>query len=30
MLGITVATSIHAQKSEKIVVDGSTGVMPLV
>jgi len=30
MLGITVATSIHAQTSEKIVVDGSTGVMPLV
>jgi phosphate transport system substrate-binding protein len=25
-----VATSIHAQPSEKIVVDGSTGVMPLV
>jgi phosphate transport system substrate-binding protein len=30
MLGITVAASIHAQTSEKIVVDGSTGVMPLV
>lgn len=30
MLGITVATSIHAQTSEKIVVDGSTGVMPLM
>ena len=30
MLGITVATSIQAQTSEKIVVDGSTGVMPLV
>lgn len=30
MLGVTLATSIHAQTSEKIVVDGSTGVMPLV
>lgn len=30
MLGATLATSIHAQASEKIVVDGSTGVMPLV
>ena len=30
MLGVTVATSLHAQTSEKIVVDGSTGVMPLV
>jgi phosphate transport system substrate-binding protein len=30
MLGATLATSLHAQTSEKIVVDGSTGVMPLV
>ena len=30
MLGVTVASSFHAQASEKIVVDGSTGVMPLV
>ena len=30
LLGVTVATSLHAQTSEKIVVDGSTGVMPLV
>lgn len=30
MLGVTAVTSIHAQTSEKIVVDGSTGVMPLV
>jgi phosphate transport system substrate-binding protein len=30
ILGVAVATSIHAQPSEKIVVDGSTGVMPLV
>jgi phosphate transport system substrate-binding protein len=30
MLGATLATSVHAQPSEKIVVDGSTGVMPLV
>lgn len=30
MLGVAVATSIHAQTSERIVVDGSTGVMLLV
>jgi phosphate transport system substrate-binding protein len=30
VLSIILATSIHAQTSEKIVVDGSTGVMPLV
>jgi phosphate transport system substrate-binding protein len=30
MLGTALATSIHAQPSEKVVVDGSTGVMPLV
>jgi len=30
LLGLTLASSLHAQPSEKIVVDGSTGVMPLV
>jgi phosphate transport system substrate-binding protein len=30
MLAATLATSIQAQAGEKIVVDGSTGVMPLV
>jgi phosphate transport system substrate-binding protein len=30
LLSVTLATSIHAQTSEKIVVDGSTGVMPLM
>ncbi len=30
MLGVTLATTLHAQTNEKIVVDGSTGVMPLV
>ena len=30
ILAVTVATSLHAQTSETIVVDGSTGVMPLV
>lgn len=29
LLSVVVATSLHAQTSEKIVVDGSTGVMPL-
>ncbi len=30
MLGLTLLPTTHAQASEKIVVDGSTGVMPLV
>lgn len=30
MLGVTLATTLHAQTNEKIIVDGSTGVMPLV
>jgi len=30
LLSLTMATSLHAQTSEKIMVDGSTGVMPLV
>jgi phosphate transport system substrate-binding protein len=29
-LGAMLATTLHAQASERIVVDGSTGVMPLV
>ena len=30
LLGVALATSLHAQPRERIVVDGSTGVMPLV
>jgi phosphate transport system substrate-binding protein len=30
MLGLTLVPTTHAQTGEKIVVDGSTGVMPLV
>lgn len=30
MLGVALVTTLHAQPSERIVVDGSTGVMPLV
>lgn len=30
LLGVMLATTLHAQTSERIVVDGSTGVMPLV
>jgi phosphate transport system substrate-binding protein len=30
MLGLTLVPTAHAQTSEKIVVDGSTGIMPLV
>jgi phosphate transport system substrate-binding protein len=30
MLGLTLVPTTHAQTSETIVVDGSTGVMPLV
>ena len=30
MLDLTLVPTTHAQTSEKIVVDGSTGVMPLV
>jgi len=30
MLGVTLAATVHGQTNEKVVVDGSTGVMPLV